>query len=456
MTMGRRPETHFAWNGTDALAYQVIGDGTEDLVYLQGLVSNVEMNWAHPAMREFLTGLARSRRLVVSDVRGMGCSERSSPREVWPLEVIMEDIRVLLDAVGSDRATLIATQECAFAATMFAVTYPDRTNGLVLYEAAANWLWSPETPWEWTVDQWRAQANHIKAWSWANARDAIRKDMPSMAGDASFLDWWYRYVLLSTSPGYWEASAGLYSETDIRPLLPAIQVPVLVMTRPGHPEPSWPLSSEYLANHIPGARLVPLPGRDAPLWMGDNAPVLTAIDRFLGTVANERDDLERVVMTVLVTDMVGSTATAHQVGDREWRVIVERHHATVRALLNRYRGAEVDTAGDGFLAAFDGPARAVRCARAIVDSMAPLGIIVRAGLHTGEVETIDGKIGGIALSIGARIASLAGPSEVLVSQTVKDLVAGSGLTFESRGTHVLKGLADSWSVHRVIEPVPGL
>ena len=449
MTPDRRPETRFAWNGADALAYQVIGTGSEELVYLQSLVSNVEMNWAHPAMSGFLTELARSRRVLVADARGMGCSERSSPREVWPLEVIMEDIRVLLDAVGSSRATIMATQECAFAATMFAVTHPDRTSGLVLYEAAANWLWSPDTPWEWTVDQWRAKADDVRSWSWSAARDDVRSTMPSMAGDASFVDWWYRYVLLIASPGYFGAAAGLYRETDIRPLLPSIQVPVLVMSRAEHPDPSWPQSSEYLANHIPGAQFRTLPGRDAPLWLGDTAAVFSAIDRFLGTVAEERGDLERVVMTVLVTDMVDSTRTAERVGDHAWREMVERHHATVRVLLHRYRGTEVDTAGDGFLAAFDGPARAIRCAQAIRDSVAPIGIAVRAGLHTGEVGTIDRKIGGIALNIAARISSLAEPGEVLVSETVKDLVAGSGLTFESRGAHELKGLDDARNVYRV-------
>ncbi len=449
MGAAQRPETQFAWNGDDALAYQVVGSGGEDLVYLQGLVSNVEMNWDHPAMRDFLTGLTQSRRLIVADARGMGCSERSSPREVWPLEIIMEDIRVLLDAVGSARATIMATQECAFAANMFAATYPHRTSGLILYEAAANWRWSPDTPWEWTADRWRAAAQTVRSWSLEVAKDDIKSGAPSMVGDALYLDWWYRYMLLSASPGYWSASAGIYQETDIRPLLPAIQVPVLVLTRPDHPDQSWPVSSAYLAKHIPGARVISLPGRDGALWLGDRAAVFAAVDTFFETMAAEHEDLERVVATILVTDMVGSTANAERLGDRAWGEVVERHNATVRALLHRFRGEEVDTAGDGFLAAFDGPARAIRCAQAIVESAAAMGTPVRAGLHTGEVEKIDGKIGGIAVNIGSRVAALAAADEVVVSQTVRDLVAGSGLSFQSLGRRRMKGLSDARIVYRV-------
>jgi class 3 adenylate cyclase len=450
MSGSRRPETQFAWNGDDAMAFQVLGSGDADLLYLQGLASNIELNWDHASMRDFLGGLARSRRLIVSDVRGMGCSERASPREVWPLEILMDDIGRVMDAAGSERAVVMATQECAFAACMYAAAHPQRVVALILYEAAANWLWSPETPWEWTAEEWSKMARSIQAWSRAEAAENIRREAPSMAGDAAYLDWWYRYVLLSSAPGYWAASADLYMETDLRPLLPAIQVPLLVLSRPQHPDASWPASSAHLASLVPGSRLVSLPGRDARIWLGDQAPTFAAIDDFLAAASAERDDLDRSVLTILVTDMVGSTETATRLGDRAWRRLVERHHATVRTLLQRYRGTEVDTAGDGFLAAFDGPARAIRCAQSIVASVAGQGVTLRAGLHTGECDIIDSKIGGIAVNIGARVAGAANPGEVLVSQTVRDLVAGSGLAFDDRGAHRLKGLAEEWRLYRVL------
>ena len=441
------------WNGDDAIAFQVLGHGSDDLIFLQGFSSNVELNWDHSSMRTFLEGLARSRRLIVSDIRGMGCSERASPREVWPLEILMDDIGRIMDGTDSERAAIMATQECVFAACMFAATYPQRVSGLILYEAAANWLWSPDTPWEWTAEQWREMAASIRVWSRAEAAESIRRDAPSMVGDAAYLEWWYRYVLLSTAPGYWAASSDLYMGTDIRPLLTTIQVPVLVLSRPQHPDASWPLSSRHLASLVPGSRLVSLPGRDARIWLGEQDATLSAVDDFFASMTAERDDLDRVVMTILVTDMVASTETVARLGDRAWRAVVEHHHATVRTLLQRYRGSEVDTAGDGFLAAFDGPARAVRCAQAIIESVAAHGVTARAGVHTGECGIIDGKIGGIAVNIGARVSGAAGPSEVFVTQTVRDLVAGSGLAFEDRGPHRLKGLDEAWRLHRALPSV---
>jgi class 3 adenylate cyclase len=240
--------------------------------------------------------------------------------------------------------------------------------------------------------------------------------------------------------------------TDIRAILPAIRVPVAVLVRPDHPEPSWSHSARYVAGHIPGARLVELPGRDGPLWIGNLEALTRAVDRFIDNIREERGELDRVVATVLFTDIVGSTETATRLGDREWHELLDRHNATVRALLDRFRGTEVDTAGDGFFATFDGPARAIRCALAIVESLGSLGIDVRAGVHTGECESIDGKLGGIAVNIGARVAAEAAPREVLVSQTVRDLVAGSGLTFDDRGEHVLKGVPDAWRLYRAGRP----
>ena len=274
-----------------------------------------------------------------------------------------------------------------------------------------------------------------------------------MADDRGYVDWWYRYVLLSEALGSAVASTRKFTDTDVRPILPSVHVPAMMLYRPdAHPSDSGRTeAAQYLARLIPGARLKELPGNDGALWIGDQAPLHQAIDSFLADVASERSELDRVVATVLFTDIVGSTQMAVDLGDRAWRELVERHHGAVRALMRRFRGVEIDTAGDGFFASFDGPARAIRCARAIVQEVQHLGIEVRAGLHTGECETIDNKLGGVAVNIGARVGGLARPSEVLASQTVKDLVAGSGLVFEDRGEHELRGIPDNWRLFAVTD-----
>jgi class 3 adenylate cyclase len=449
-----RPETQFAWNGTSALAYQVVGAATPDLFYLPGYISNVELNWDHPTMARFLRGLARSRRLIVADPRGLGLSERSTPEDVRPLETMMEDVAVVLDAVGSERTAILATYSGAFIACLFAATYPDRTAGIILYGATANYLWSEETPWEYTEEQWEAYLQEIaQPWSREAALREVREEDPSMADDHDYIEWWYRYISLSVAMGSAVASTRKFMDTDIRPILSSIYTPTLVLVRPeapgSDPANSRVEAAHFLAGHIAGARLEELPGKDGALWIGDQAPLLRATDAFLGEVHRERAEFERVLATVLFTDIAGSTGKASELGDRAWRELVERHHTGVRTLLGRFRGVEIDTAGDGFFASFDGPARAIRCARAIVEDVRTLGIEVRAGLHTGECQTIDNKLGGVAVNIGARVGSLARPSEVLVSQTVKDLVAGSGLTFEDRGEHVLRGIPDRWRLFAV-------
>ena len=447
-----RPDTRFAWNGDTALAYQVLGQGAPDLLYVQGWVSNVELNWDHPTMARFLRGLARKRRLIVMDPRGVGCSERGTPRDVPPLETMMDDFAAVMDAAGSERAVIFATVDLAFVGCMFAATYPDRTLGLVLYQASSNFLWSEETPWEWTEEQWDEQVHRFRT-RWGTREDAvddIRANAPSMTGDGEYLDWWRRYCLLSAAPGAAVSADRRGRYTDIRPILPSIHVPVIVLVRPDEPGgPSWSRAAWHLAASIPGARLTELPETDGPLWLGDQAPVHAAIDGFSDEMDRERSELERVLATVLFTDIVGSTEKAAELGDRGWKELVERHHAHVRALLERYRGVEVDTAGDGFFATFDGPARAIRCARTIVEEVRTLGIEVRAGLHTGECETIDGKVGGMAVNIGARVGAAASPSEVLVSQTVKDLVVGSGAEFDDRGDHELRGVPGTWRLYAV-------
>jgi class 3 adenylate cyclase len=446
-----RPETQYAWNGDSALAYQVLGDGDSDLLFIAGMVSNVELNWNHPTMARFLRGLARGRRLIVTDMRGVGCSERCSPHDIWQLETVMEDMAVVLDACQSKRAAILATQQCAFAANMFAATYPERTTALVLHEASANWRWSEETPWEWRDEQFDEDVADIRRATSAALwdEDLLWRD-PSMADDHAYAEWWRTLNLLSVTPGSCAAMVEKYTRTDIRGILASIHVPVLVLTRRDHHDQSWAPSARFLAERIAGARHVELEGRDLSLWVGDQASVLAAIDTFLGEVRREEAELERILATVLFTDIVGSTEKLAELGNAGWRDLAERHHARVRALLERFRGTEVDTAGDGFFASFDGPARAIRCAQAIVDEVRPLGIEVRAGLHTGECELIDGKVGGMAVNIGARVGSAAGASEVLVSQTVKDLVVGSGLAFEDRGEHELKGVDGPWRLYRVV------
>jgi len=446
-----RPETLFAWRGDIALAYQTLGEGSPVLLYLQGWPSNVELNWDHPTMARFIRGLAQSRQLVVMDARGNGCSERGTPGDVWTLETIMEDAIAVLDAAGVERAAIFARHHLGLVACMLAATFPERTAALILNQTTANFLWSEETPWEWTEERWQQyEEEEIRHWGKRSQSAAVvlSRD-PSVAGDPSYLEWWHRYTLLSEAPGSTVAHVRKYIHADVRSILSSIHVPTLVFRRRDAQNDTYGPGARFLSERIPSARFLEIPGRDRSPWIGDQASVLQAFDEFLGHVHREAVELERVLATVLFTDIVGSTQRAAELGDGGWRELVENHHAAVRALLARFRGREVDTAGDGFFATFDGPARAIRCAQAIIESVRALGIEVRAALHTGECEMIEGKIGGLAVNIGARIVSAARPSEVLVSQTVKDLVVGSGLSFEDRGDHDLKGVPGVWHLYAV-------
>ncbi|HEY7197573.1 MAG TPA: adenylate/guanylate cyclase domain-containing protein [Gaiellaceae bacterium] len=436
-----RPETRYAWNGDDSLAYQVVGEGPVDLVYLQGQVSNVVFNWEHPAFARFARSLAGVARLIVTDRRGLGCSERFTPRDVPPIETLVDDLRAVLDDAGSERAAIFATGDCGFIAIPFAATYPERVAALILHEASATWRRSEEIPWGYTDEELDEETilDCAQDGSWS------AKKNPTVAADDGGRAWFTRYEQLSISPGGCRADGWRFGSTDVRGVLSSIQVPTLVLHRSKNSESSQ--SSAHLAAHIRAARLVSLPGLDYFPWAVEQDAVIREIDLFLADVKAEETDLDRVLATVLFTDIVDSTAKAAELGDHAWTDLIARHHATVRALIGRYRGKEIDTAGDGFFASFDGPARAVRCAEAAVEAVTPLGIEIRAGIHTGEVETLGGRVAGIAVNIGARIGALAGPSEVLVSQTVRDLVAGSGLEFEDRGEHVLRGLPSSWHVY---------
>jgi class 3 adenylate cyclase len=446
-----KPETRYAWVTPDvAVAYQVVGHGPVDLVYLQGYASNVDVNWEWAPIARFLKELAGISRLIVVDPRGQGLSERFAPPDVPPLETLMDDVNAVLDSAGSDRAVIFATEECGFVAIPFAATYPGRCIGLVLWAAAPAWGQSEEISWGWSEEEWRKEAEKtLIGWGTVErAKASLPGANPSLSSTPGAAEFAARFERSTGTPASVVASMLKWSTTDVRAVLPAVHVPTLILHALGdRVEPVE--SARYLAAHIPGARLELLPGDDHVVYGSDERAVIAAVGRFLSAVRETESVFERVLATVLFTDMVGSTERASTLGDAGWRDLVERHHAGVRAHLARFRGTEIDTAGDGFFASFDGPARAIRCAQAIVEDARSVGVELRAGLHTGECQTIDGKIGGLAVNIGARIGALAGPSEVLVSQTVKDLVAGSGLVFEEHGDHELKGVPDRWRLYVV-------
>jgi class 3 adenylate cyclase len=438
-------DVRYAWNREVALAYQVVGQGPIDLLYMQSSISNVEVNWEHPMLAGFLRELAGIGRLIVADRRGLGCSERFTPGDTPPIETLIDDVLAVLDDAGSERPVLIATGECSLFACPLAATHPDRLAALILFNGTPAWRRSTEAPWG------RTEAQMEDSFRWCQATWGsgawVQRSNPSVRGEQE-LRWFGRYERLAQSPGALYAEARRFAETDVRAVLSSIQVPTLVLHRRDNSEEK-PDGGRYLAAHIPGARFVELDGHDHFPWIGDRVAVINEIQDFLGTVQAEEAYLDRVLATVLFTDIVGSTQKAVELGDRRWQELVARHRSAVRALLSRYRGKEVEAPGDGFFATFDGPARAVRCAQAIADGAPLLGLQVRAGVHTGEVEERGDAVSGLAVNIGARIGAKAGASEVLVSQTVKDLVAGSGLAFEDHGLHELKGVPDEWRLFAV-------
>ena len=435
-----RPETRFAWNGDVSLAYQVFGEGPADLLYLQGYCSNVDVNWESPHLSRFLRGLASQSRLIVTDRRGWGCSERFTPGHVPDVDTLTDDILAVLKAAGSERASIMATYESAIVASLFAATYPERTRSLILIDPQITYLPTDDIPWMPPLDRWQQQIQAVRdTWGtldWWDAPDGPERK------------WFARYARASVTPGGLAAELTSYLHTDIRAVLPTIQVPTLVLVDTDRFYEVLPETGHFVANRIPGARVVAHSSRGGSHfhWYARGEAVLADVRRFLAEIGKEEASFDRLLATVLFTDIVDSTRRAAELGDRRWADVIQRHHATVRRLLARYRGIEVDTAGDGFFAWFDGPARAVRCAMAIVDAVRPLAIEVRAGLHTGEVERVGEKIRGLAVNIGARVAALAAPSEVLVSQTVRDLMVGSDLTFAGRGSRELKGIPGMWGL----------
>jgi len=438
-------ETRYAKSGDVHIAYQVVGEGPFDLVLVPGFVSNVEAAWESPRRARFFRRLASFSRLILLDKRGTGLSDRTS--QIFTLEQRMDDVRAVMDAAGSERAALFGVSEGGPMSVLFAATHPERTIALALYGSYAKRSWAPDHPFGWRAEDWSALLGNIERhWGTPQGVD-LNLWAPSVAHDAALVQAVAAYFRASASPGAALAVMRMNAEIDVRSVLPVIRVPTLILHRR---DERW-LSVEharYLAQHIPGAKLVELPGVDHSPWVGDQDALLDEVEEFL-TGARRGAEPDRVLATVMFTDIVGSTERAAALGDRQWRDVLESYYAVVRRELGRFRGREIDTAGDGFLAMFDGPARGVRCARAISRDVASLGIEVRAGLHTGEVEMRGEKPAGIALHIGARVATQAPAGEVLVSSTVKDLVSGSGIQFDDRGVHALKGVPGDWHLFRV-------
>lgn len=447
------PEVRYARSGDVNIAYTTVGDGPFDVVFVSGwILTNLEVAWEGTAAR-FYEGMASFCRLILFDKRGTGLSDRVAG--IPDLQTRMDDVRAVMDAVGSKRAAILGFSEGGPLATLFAASHPERAAALVLYGTYATATRAPDYPWgsprEELLEHIRTRERDGIVGTDAWCDDALRGFAPGTADDEAVRQWWRRWVRVSASPGSVNALSRMNAEIDVRHILPAVRVPALVLHRTGD-EDTVIDEGRYIAAHIPGARLVELDGIDHGWWV-DSDQIVAELRPFLEELwrGGEWDAVEpdRVLATVLFTDIVGSTARLAELGDRRWREILGEHHRLVRRQLARFNGREIDTAGDGFFAAFDGPARAIRCATAITAGVSDMGLEVRAGLHTGECEVLEGKVGGIAVHIGARVAAQAGPGEVLVSGTVRDLVAGSGIAFEERGVAELRGVPGTWHLYAV-------
>jgi class 3 adenylate cyclase len=434
-----RDEIRYAKSGNVAIAYAVYGEGPRDLVFVHGFAGNIEIERESPQHRAFQDRLAQFSRLITFDRRGTGLSDRL--REPATLEARMDDLRAVLDAVNSERAVLFGTFEAASMCMLFAATYPERTLGLALYNPVARGTWAPDYPWAPPLEDWRRDSDDlIDKWgTYAEAERWVRDMAVSYADDPEFISALARQWRLSASPGAIATIRRMAADVDVRDVLAAIRVPTLIVNMPATRD-----EAAYVADRISGARRFEVPGPDYAVFLQVET-LVPELERFVDTLGAEEP--ETVLATVLFTDIVGSTAKLAELGDARWRELVERHHAIVRQQLTRFRGREIDTAGDGFFATFDGPIRAIRCAYAVGESLATIGLEIRAGLHTGECELVGEKVTGLAVNIGARVAGEAKAGEVLVSSTVKDLVAGSGLRFEERGVTELKGIPGRWQLY---------
>ena len=443
------PEIGYARSRGLSVAYAVLGEGPIDLVVVPGFVSHIEGSLAYPPIARVFGRLSSFARLITFDKPGTGLSDPVSGAPT--LEERMEDLHAVLDAVGSERTALFGYSEGGPMSVLFAASYPSRTSALVMFGSYARGSAAPDYPWAPGPEQVEAAAEMIHdGWGTGVWLDAYA---PSLADDPATMSWWKRYQRQAASPAMAEAVTRLAAEIDVREVLPAISVPTLIMHRSG--DLMWPLEgSRYLAEHIAGARFVELEGIDHIPFAGEVEPILAEVESFL-TGTQRSVETERRLLTVLFTDIVSSTERAAELGDRRWRGLLERHDATAGGEIERHGGRAVKTMGDGFLATFTGPARAIACARALIEVASSLDLELRAGIHTGECEIVGDDISGMAVNIGARVGALAGAGEVLVSRTVKDLVVGSGLEFEPRGTHALKGVPGQWGLFAVATGLAG-
>ncbi len=442
----KRPATKYVRSGSVSIAYQVVGRGSIDLVFVPGILSHLDVWWEEPVVA-FFRRLSSFSRLILFDKRGSGLSDRVADTALPTLEERMDDVRAVMDAAGSQTAALFAISEGSPMSALFAATYPERTSALVLFGSLARWTRHLDYPWGFTPEVHQAFFRAVEE-GWGTGVTAGWL-APTLADDPSHKEWWGRFERLTGSPGSIVALWRTNMEIDVRHVLSSIHVPTLILHRSG--DRSVRLGgAKYIAEQIPSARFVEYPGVDHYPFAGDTETLLDDVQEFLTGVRHGAEP-DRVLATLLFTDIVGSTERAADLGDRQWRDLLAHHHSLVRRELTLFRGREVDTAGDAFFATFDGPARAIHCACAIRDALASLEITIRAGLHTGECEMMDDKVSGIAVHIGARVMGKAGPGEMLVSSTVKDLVAGSGLLFKDRGVHELKGVPGEWHLFAVEE-----
>jgi pimeloyl-ACP methyl ester carboxylesterase len=439
------PAIRYARSGDVHVAYQVVGDGPIDIAFVEGFITNRHVMWEEPSYRRFIERLGSFARVILFDKRGMGLSDRV---QAGTLDERMDDVRAVMDAAGSDRAALIGESEGGPLSMLFAAAHPERTLALVLAgaevkeEKTEDWPWGESTP-----EEFEASMTMLAEY-WSQPPPSLGRFLPSRGDDPRLLEWFARLKVQSASPAAAEVFMRMAHDIDVRHVAPAIRVPALILHAAGdqvcHVE-----NARFLARTIPGARYVELPGADHVMYAELADQALAEIREFL-TGVREAPEPDRVLATVLFTDLVGSTERATELGDRRWRELLDAHHAAVRRELERFGGREIDTAGDGFLSSFDGPARAIRCAWAVVAAVSGHGLEVRAGVHTGECEVIGDKLAGVAVHIGARVAGCAGSGEVLVSSTVRDLIAGSGIELEDRGLRSLKGVEDERRLYAVV------
>ncbi len=444
------PKTRWAKTIDGAnIAYQEFGQGSTTLVVIHGWLSNIDVYWEQPRFARFMRRLSRNYHVVHFDKRGVGLSERIT--EPPTLEAQMDDVRAVVEAVGAERVALLAWGGTPQLAVVYGATHPDRTIAMCL-GSLIHQRRDADFPWGWTAEENEATQELLMS-GWGDedhALDLVHAGFGDRPGDApvddpAFLAWIAKLARSSATPLGLQAFDRMWFDTDVRDILSAVHVPAAVLLKTDCYEADRGMA-QYMVERIRGCRLIEVPGTAETVWVEDPEPYVSAVEEFIASALQQEAELDRVLATVVFTDIVGSTETAARLGDHAWKQLLQRHHATVRALLARYRGVEVDTAGDGFLATFDGPARAVKCAEGICEAVKPLGLEVRAGCHTGEIEVVGDGVGGLAVHIAARVAAKAKPSEVLVSSTVKDLVAGTALSFADRGNHALKGVPGRWKL----------